>query len=278
MKKAIFTIFFLLLTIPAVAQWQLTWTSAAFPAAKKTGWIYFDKVGTGWQSRLYAMDSTKFTIMEAGLSSTPAYNYFFNSNEILAGYAIYSMKYDLNGDNKTDFYTLSHYGYGYPRQGFRIFDITTGATIFEKNEQGWYYYDPILFDVDNDGMMECIVIKFDFPYFYNHYYEVYRTNLLTTSDYQLPAKFELLQNYPNPFNPSTSISFSLNKQDNVEISIYDVKGELVSTLLNETKNPGFHEVEWNGLNSHGKRQSSGVYFYEIKTGSERAVKKMMMLK
>ncbi|MFQ6115945.1 MAG: T9SS type A sorting domain-containing protein [bacterium] len=85
--------------------------------------------------------------------------------------------------------------------------------------------------------------------------------------------FELLQNYPNPFNPVTTISFQLPKTSQVNLSIYNIKGQLVRTLLNEKRTAGHHSVTWkaNGV-------GSGIYFYRITAGNYSAVKKCTILK
>jgi photosystem II stability/assembly factor-like uncharacterized protein len=87
-----------------------------------------------------------------------------------------------------------------------------------------------------------------------------------------PEKIET-QNYPNPFNPSTLISFTLPEQTDVELRIYDVLGKEVATLVNESKPAGSYEVEWNASDL-----PSGVYIYQLRTGTSVQMKKMMLLK
>jgi photosystem II stability/assembly factor-like uncharacterized protein len=87
-----------------------------------------------------------------------------------------------------------------------------------------------------------------------------------------PAKINI-QNYPNPFNPATLISFQLPEQTNVELKIYDVLGNEVTTLVNENKPAGSYEVEWNASNL-----PSGVYIYQLVAGTNTQMKKMLLLK
>jgi photosystem II stability/assembly factor-like uncharacterized protein len=87
-----------------------------------------------------------------------------------------------------------------------------------------------------------------------------------------PAKINI-QNYPNPFNPATLISFQLPEQTNVELKIYDVLGNEVTTLVNENKPAGSYEVEWNASNL-----PSGVYIYQLRAGTSVQMKKMLLLK
>jgi hypothetical protein len=88
-----------------------------------------------------------------------------------------------------------------------------------------------------------------------------------------PTSFALAQNYPNPFNPSTSISYSLAKLGNVNLTVYDLLGNEVAQLVNEVQSAGKHTVQFDGSNL-----ASGVYFYRLNTGSELITKKMMLLK
>jgi hypothetical protein len=85
--------------------------------------------------------------------------------------------------------------------------------------------------------------------------------------------YDLLQNYPNPFNPTTQIVYSLEKQGNVSIKVYDVLGRVVATLVDQFQNAGSHTVNFNANDL-----SSGVYFYSIESGSFHTTKKMMLLK
>jgi len=90
---------------------------------------------------------------------------------------------------------------------------------------------------------------------------------------QLPTGYELSQNYPNPFNPSTSIKFQLKDQQNVSLKIYNMLGQEVTTLLNETMNAGVYEVSFDASNL-----SSGMYIYTITAGQFTDSKKMTLLK
>src|SRR5208283_873651 len=78
---------------------------------------------------------------------------------------------------------------------------------------------------------------------------------------QLPNQYFLSQNFPNPFNPTTQISYTIAKASNVTLTIYDVLGREIATLVNGKNEPGNHSVGWNALNV-----PSGVYFYRIVAG------------
>ena len=88
-----------------------------------------------------------------------------------------------------------------------------------------------------------------------------------------PKKYSLEQNYPNPFNPSTKIKYVVPTESNVNISLYNVLGELISTLINEEMTPGYYEYELNGSNL-----ASGVYIYRLVAGDFIQSKKMVLLR
>ena len=88
----------------------------------------------------------------------------------------------------------------------------------------------------------------------------------------------LIGNYPNPFNPETTISFHLGRSQNVEISIYNIKGQLVKTLANDIFENGNHTITWKGTDNTNTTVSSGVYFYKFISDDLTQVNKMMLLK
>ncbi len=94
----------------------------------------------------------------------------------------------------------------------------------------------------------------------------------------LPSKFSLAQNYPNPFNSNTTIMFEIPEAANVEITIYDILGRRVTTLIDEKMSAGSHSRIWNGTNQAGQTISSGVYFYLLRSGDHSSAKKMLLLK
>lgn len=93
-----------------------------------------------------------------------------------------------------------------------------------------------------------------------------------------PVAFEIAQNYPNPFNPATEIRFALPARELVQVKIFNSLGQRVKTLLNKTLDSGWHSVNWDASNDAGQRVGSGIYFYTVKAGAHRGLKKMMLLK
>jgi hypothetical protein len=108
-------------------------------------------------------------------------------------------------------------------------------------------------------------------------------------EWQAVNNFVLYQNYPNPFNPTTKIGYKLKERGYVKLYVYDVKGELVEVLVNQTQDAGYYEVEFNG---EGKTEmltvknpfASGFYIYQILVQNEKGIpvysdiKKMILLK
>ena len=93
-----------------------------------------------------------------------------------------------------------------------------------------------------------------------------------------PNVFSLHQNYPNPFNPTTLIKYDLAEDALVSISIYDVTGRMVKSLINMNQSTGYHSLRWNATNDIGESVSAGMYIYTIQAGQYRATKKMVLLK
>jgi hypothetical protein len=94
----------------------------------------------------------------------------------------------------------------------------------------------------------------------------------------LPEVFSLHQNYPNPFNPLTTLRYDLPEDALVNITIYDMMGRQIRTLVNNQQNAGFKSISWNGTNDKGASVSAGLYLYMIKAGKFRQTKKMVLLK
>jgi hypothetical protein len=94
----------------------------------------------------------------------------------------------------------------------------------------------------------------------------------------IPTEISLEQNYPNPFNPSTSIQYTISDRQFVSLKVYDIIGNEVATLVNSEKPAGVYEVEFNSHSGEVRNLPSGVYIYQLRTGSFVQTKKMLLLK
>jgi hypothetical protein len=116
---------------------------------------------------------------------------------------------------------------------------------------GKYFYR--LKQIDNDG--------------------AFKYSKVLVVDIELPSKYELLQNFPNPFNPVTLIKYSIPENAFVNISVYNVLGEKIETLINQNLESGAYEISFSA-----SEYPSGIYYYKIEAGNFISVKKMIILK
>ncbi len=94
----------------------------------------------------------------------------------------------------------------------------------------------------------------------------------------VPGKFELAQNFPNPFNPETAIQYSLPQTGDVTLTIFNLRGQKIATLVNENQTTGNYVVSWSGRDDAGRQVASGVYAYKLEAGNFVQTKKMVLLK
>ena len=94
----------------------------------------------------------------------------------------------------------------------------------------------------------------------------------------MPNQYMVYQNYPNPFNPVTTLRYDLPENGHVNITIYDMLGRKVKTLINQTQDAGYRSVIWNATNDYDKPVSAGIYLYQIQTDEYMQTRKMVLLK
>ena len=93
-----------------------------------------------------------------------------------------------------------------------------------------------------------------------------------------PTAFSLGANYPNPFNPSTTIEYTLDRRAQVKIEVFNILGQMVRTLVDETKSAGAYQVIWDGFDDAGRPTPTGVYLYRMSTDGDLQARKMLLLK
>ncbi len=117
---------------------------------------------------------------------------------------------------------------------------------------------------DSDIPFKAVLVQFA---------EISDPTEIESDDLLKPGDFTLYQNYPNPFNPTTVISYQLPAVSEVELSVYNLMGQKVATLVSEKQNAGLHQVEWDA-----RGLASGIYYYQLKSGTFQQVKKMVLLR
>lgn len=101
---------------------------------------------------------------------------------------------------------------------------------------------------------------------------------IASEEHIRPEQFKLTQNYPNPFNPGTTIRYQLPVDSQVRISVYDLGGNQIVTLIRARQTAGEHSVSWNGYAANGRQVSAGIYFYRISTPGYSQTRKMTLLR
>jgi len=102
--------------------------------------------------------------------------------------------------------------------------------------------------------------------------------LAVNDEHGIITEFKLYDNFPNPFNPTTNIRFSLTEREFVTITIFDMLGNTVNTIVNQIMEPGLKSITWDSKDDFGVDASSGVYFYSLQAGQKNITKKMILLR
>ena len=193
------------------------------------------------------------------------------------GHYTYQFSDDLNNPTLTFIPSASHVG-----DPICILYYSTSGT-----PPGYNVTPNVPFTINAD---EGEVINFYYTYSYNgmeentsadpHSYEIGSCNEsdLSISENVLPLTFALYDNYPNPFNPITSFRYDLPEDGLVNITVYDMLGNVVNNLVSTYQSSGFKSIQWNATNNQGQSVSAGVYLYSIEAEDFRQTKKMILLK
>ena len=127
-------------------------------------------------------------------------------------------------------------------------------------------------DFNLGGRTQDNIIYFDNISFYSNSVGVDNRNET------FPQGFALEQNFPNPFNPVTIVRYDLPENNMVNITVYDMLGRQVKTLINQTQDAGYMSVIWDATNDYGKPVSAGIYLYQIRVGPYTKTRKILLLK
>lgn len=161
--------------------------------------------------------------------------------------------------------------------------------FFEVNQSDeivWKYINPVVRDsiipqgttnIDNNQVFRCYKYDADYPAFVGK--DLTQGDPLRVySELSENTKFKLYDNYPNPFNPTTAIEFVISEREFVKITVFDMLGNEVQTLVSRIMEPGIKSVNWDSKDSSDRIVSSGVYFYSIQAGDFIQTKKMLLLR
>ena len=110
------------------------------------------------------------------------------------------------------------------------------------------------------------------------YVRVYEASILSSQAETVPNDFNVIQNNPNPFNPVTTLRYKLPRESFVNITIYNMLGNLVNNLVSQKQIAGYKSVQWNATNDRNESVSAGLYLYTIQAGEFRQTKKMVLIK
>lgn len=205
------------------------------------------------------------------------YNDWYEEPEILVCVSLdngetWSEPAKINGVETSTDYNADLVGmipcYIYPTDSFKMSDENhIELPIMFLNDHSYGSNSPNSHGLPNGSTIMFAVLEIDI------------SDLVNGSDPSIPQLVSTLsQNTPNPFNPTTRIDFSLAETGNVSLEVFNVKGQLVKTLVNRRLDQGDHNVYWNGVDNSGLPVSSGVYFYKLKAAQVNTLHKMLLLK
>jgi hypothetical protein len=156
-------------------------------------------------------------------------------------------------------------------EGYKVYldGVLQGETeelswTFEDLEYGQEYIAGVSALYDED---ESEIVEVEFTY-----------TITGADDMEVPLVTKLETNYPNPFNPETTIRFSLAQAGNVTLEIFNIRGQKITTLIDEEMEASHHSIVWNGRNDSGSQMPSGMYLYRLSTPDYTKTKKMMLIK
>ena len=206
---------------------------------------------------------------------------------------------DADQDGKPNLYLAGHYNeavFDWEYNGGNLDDVgsysqtmifmdDTTDNFTPNNDQGKVRVAKLFSgDIDNDGNGDVIFSSASFAtdkpqlFMVEHEEEVIVVNIDHNDSDIIPNKVSLEQNFPNPFNPATAFQYNLAESGIIELTITDIIGRKVTTLISGYQRSGNHNVLWTGKDSNGNQVPSGIYFYNLKSGSNIITKKMTLSK
>lgn len=235
-------------------------------------------IGYKWGALYVNMGNGQFEVRSQwSIGNTP--NLFEQT-----GCAIDDFNEDGIPDRVLGFYTCDDFGHCGTGVGISISD-GNGEFV------GWggFHFDGIWYsvsgcgDFNGDGILDIIGSGGEYGIMYGLGDGTFQSGNPTDANgddnhYTIPDRYSLSQNYPNPFNPSTTMAYSLPKRSHVTITIYNVLGQKVATLIDRDETAGSYSVDWNGIDDSGHPVAAGVYLYRLRAGDYIKTEKMLLLK
>ena len=99
-----------------------------------------------------------------------------------------------------------------------------------------------------------------------------------TINTKTPQGFQLDPNYPNPFNPTTKISYQVSKERFIDVTVYNLQGQIVSKLVSKKQSPGVYNIDWTAIDINGNKMSSGIYILRLSSGNDVKSRKIMLIR
>ncbi len=221
--------------------------------------IVFPVAGDGSVAMFYT-PTTEIAMIDVPLNATVGEDFAIRNlgNSALSGMILIPNGFVLSSSNQN---LPSNYNYNIPANGTQIFTLS-----YTTGNQSLNISDMITI-TSNDAFNPAYAIDVTL-----------QTAVSNPNDGLLPVITKLDGNYPNPFNPETAIRFSLKDASHVRISVFNIKGQLVKSLVDSNLTPGNHKVVWNGKDSNGRSVTSGIYLYRMETNDYNKTMKMMLMK
>lgn len=269
--KKLFIVFFLSVSTSIFSQGNFTteWTS---PAGWDGGKLFLLNASSNVYHILLRENSNPLnTRFYNGATHNADYSWTWSGSNfpyidgidgIDYGSRIFNDKFDATGDGVNEVIAND------VLDGYKIINPTNGQLLFSVTGliNG-------ICDVDNDGYLELVISYFDTISSGVKIISTPAQTVSVSNQNEIVKNYELKQNYPNPFNPTTTIEYSLNKNSDVKIIIYDILGKEVNTLVNQKQVSGTYK-----LNLNASSLSSGTYFYSLIVDGLVDSKKMILIK